>query len=109
MTSTAKKAGGNVHGAESQSGGGEITEGSLRGGLCMREQSCWGFRVVHQLFVEHSWELQLVLADTLHGMLEHGGGVGSELGLRLPWVGSRVLQWAPVPVLRAGDLAIREG
>lgn len=108
MTSTAKKAGGNVHGAESQSGGGEITEGSLRG-LCMRGQSCWGFRVVHQLFVEHSWELQLVLADTLHGMLEHGGGVGSELGLRLPWVGSRVLQWAPAPVLRAGDLAIREG
>ena len=33
MTSTAKKAGGNVHGAESQSGGGEITEGSLRGAV----------------------------------------------------------------------------
>lgn len=98
----AKSGTGNAHGAEFQSDGEEITEKSLLG-LSMQGQSCWGFRVVHQLFAVHSWELQLVLVDTPRGMLEYGGGIGSALALRMRWLGSRILQWALLPVARAGD------
>lgn len=62
-----------------------------------------GFRVVHQLFARHSWALQLVLEDTPRGMLEYGGGIGSALALRMRLLGSRILQWALVLVVRAGD------
>ena len=90
---------GNAHGAEFQSDGEEITEKSLLG-MSMQGQSCWGFRVVYQLFAVHSWELQLVLVDTPRGMLEYGGGIGSALALRMRWLGSRILQWALLPVAR---------
>ena len=98
----AKSGTGNAHGAEFKSGREEITEKSLLG-LWMQGQSCWGFRVSRQLFAVHSWELQLVLVDTPRGMLEYGGGIGSALALRMRWLGSRVLQWALLPVARAGD------